>query len=282
MLKRILSTLALWSLVITVVVIGKITAGIWILAVLTFLTQLEFYRLLKKMGHAPNMALGLLFGSLIMLGSWYGPKAGFFNPLDASVAIFCLSVVCMSLYLLTHPSQPSMNNPLMPTVFGILYVPFMLQFYVLIQVHFTIQGASLQGLLLCIWLIMVAKFTDVGGLLVGTYLGRHKMAPHISPCKTWEGALGGIVTAVLVGCILYVVGASWLPSNFTFAKAFLIAIPISGVSILSDLVQSVLKRQAGSKDSGYMIPGIGGAFDLMDSLILTAPLGYYLLKATIY
>jgi phosphatidate cytidylyltransferase len=109
-------------------------------------------------------------------------------------------------------------------------------------------------------------------------IGRHKMAPLTSPKKTWEGAIGGIIVAMGVGALVAWLGRSVLPPGMTPLRAFLIAGPVGIVGIVSDLVESVMKRRAALKDSGGGIPGIGGIFDLSDSLILTAPLGYFLIQ----
>ena len=104
----------------------------------------------------------------------------------------------------------------------------------------------------------------------------------ISPKKTYEGALGGIIVSMLVGILLAGAFGHYTPEGFNLLVAALIAVPVSIASIASDLVESAFKRQAEVKDSGTIIPGIGGIFDLTDSLILTSPLGYRLFKDTLY
>jgi phosphatidate cytidylyltransferase len=101
-----------------------------------------------------------------------------------------------------------------------------------------------------------------------------KMAPGISPKKTWEGAIGGVVISAGVGALLAHLLARFYPAGFTPVFAALVAVPIAVLAIVSDLVESVIKRRADTKDAGAAIPGIGGMFDLSDSLILTAPVGY--------
>jgi len=102
------------------------------------------------------------------------------------------------------------------------------------------------------------------------------MAPQISPKKTWEGAIGGVLMAMGVGALVAWLGRGHLPPNLTPPVAALLAAPIALVAIVSDLIESIIKRHAALKDSGGAIPGIGGVFDLSDSLLLTAPLGYFL------
>jgi phosphatidate cytidylyltransferase len=272
MLSRLFSTLTLWALIAGTLYLWGATAGVWLLTLLALLTQHELYELLRKMGHMPLRGLGLGAGAVMMLGVWYTAPG-----LAACAWILGVLVVMlglMSLLLLVNPLKPSLQNSLMPTLWGVLYIPLMLQFYIQTLVHYSHQGHASTGLAVTLWLVAVAKFTDVGGLLVGSWLGRHKMAPLISPAKTWEGALGSLLTAGLVGYL----GVAWardcMPAGASPSRAAWAAVALGLVAIVSDLVQSVLKRQAKTKDSGYLIPGIGGAFDLTDSLILGAPVGY--------
>jgi phosphatidate cytidylyltransferase len=137
------------------------------------------------------------------------------------------------------------------------------------------------AIFLTIWIVAVAKCTDVGGLLVGMQIGKTPLSV-ISPKKTYEGAIGGIAFAMLIGLFVLGVFNVYAPEGFTWWLSALMAIPVGIASIASDLVESAFKRQAGVKDSGNIIPGIGGVFDLTDSLILTAPLGYLLFKYLIF
>ena len=125
---------------------------------------------------------------------------------------------------------------------------------------------------------MVAKFSDVGGLLIGSWLGKNKMAPQISPAKTWEGFAGGVATSSVLGFALVLLLRDYFPQNFHPWVAALCAIPIAALAAFSDLIESVIKRQAEVKDSGKSIPGIGGAFDLVDSMLLSAPVAFIILS----
>lgn len=278
MIQRFFSTVVLWLIVTGALFFGKATAGILLLTALVFFTQLEFYQLLKKIGQNPYTVAGLSLGVIMMLGAWYGPMALNVPATDIVIGILALSFSLLSISLLLNPCKAGVPNPLMPTFFGILFIPFCLQFIVQIVVHYAKIGHLTQGIALAIWVVATAKFSDVGGLVIGSTIGKHKMAPIISPSKTWEGAAGGIVFSLSLGAIMHIFGKDYLPAGFSLKEALGFAFPISILAILSDLVQSVFKRQAQTKDSGFFIPGIGGAFDLSDSLILTAPAAYYLLR----
>lgn len=278
MLKRTFSTLFLWSSIGLLLYLGGAHAGVYLLTLLAALSQLELYQLLRKIGHMPYSLMGLGLGVCLMLGSWYIPLGGSASPEGFIVLVLTVAVWLLSLSLLLRPCKPGLPVPFMPTLFGILLVPFFLQFFIQIVLPYAALGRASEGLSLVVWFIATAKFSDIGGLLVGKAFGKHKMAPRISPNKTWEGALGGIVASMLLGVILNRIMTGYTLFTFPSLKALAFALPIGIVAIVSDLVQSAIKRQAQAKDSGSLIPGIGGAFDLTDSLLLTAPLAYALCR----
>jgi phosphatidate cytidylyltransferase len=170
-----------------------------------------------------------------------------------------------------HATRPV--DALSSTFLGILLIPFAFAHLLLLVQAFP---DSLEGLYLGLWTIAVAKFSDAGALLAGMAFGKRKMAPHISPAKTWEGAAGGILFGTAVGVTIVGLFKNFFPADLTLLYAALAAFPITIAAIFSDLLESSLKREAGVKDSGKTIPGIGGIFDLTDSLILTSPMAYYL------
>jgi phosphatidate cytidylyltransferase len=114
----------------------------------------------------------------------------------------------------------------------------------------------------------------MGALLTGLAIGKHKMSPLISPKKTWEGAVGGVITSMAVGALFAWWARDLLPPHMTPLVAAAMALPIAILAIIGDLVESIIKRRADIKDSARIIPAMGGFFDMSDSLILTAPIGY--------
>lgn len=273
MRKRILSTFGLWALIIGCIHFFGTLGGVWLVALVAVLTQREFYQMVRRMGLEPFDKVGMVLGALVMLAPYY---AGGFIPaapeLAAPGTVLAAAVVVFALRILGERQPHNRVETLAWSLFGVIYVAFMLSFLVRIMV---LPGPDPKsGLLLTIWLIAVSKFCDVGALLAGMAFGRHKMAPGISPKKTWEGAVGGVLISGGVGAALAYFLADYYPVNFTPLTACLIALPIAALAIVSDLVESVIKRRADTKDAGQTIPGIGGMFDLSDSLILTAPIGY--------
>lgn len=280
MIKRFFSTFFLWAVVLGVPALLGPSGAVWLLAVVTLLTQNELYILLEKAGFRPYRKLGCIFGVLVILGTWYIPLLTGLSGYNAGPDMLTLAVMVISLTGLRHSSANEARQSIMPTISGIILVPFMLHMYVYLFEHYYSLGLSVTGLLLVLWLIAVAKFTDTGGLVIGKKFGKRKLAPEISPGKTWEGAVGGVIVGAIVGSVLAFIFKLYvpMPALFTPLIAGVIAIPIAALSVASDLIESVVKRQAGVKDSGAIIPGIGGAFDLVDSLLLSGPAGYLIFK----
>ena len=276
MKHRIISFATLWSILGISLWLFGVHAGVFIIAILAFLTQLELYQLFTKMGLKPMKGLGITAGVVITLGAYY------LGNIDSGNDLFVLSFVVIALIIICLDLQAGRLRSFMPTLFGLIYVPFMLHFLIKIVKLAESHGeTAATGMFLALWVVAVAKCADVGGLLVGMKLGKTPLSV-ISPKKTYEGAAGGIGFSMLIGVILISFFHTLVPASLSWWLGALIAVPIGVASIASDLVESAFKRQADVKDSGKIVPGIGGIFDLADSLILTAPLGYLFFKYLLY
>jgi CDP-diglyceride synthetase len=132
-----------------------------------------------------------------------------------------------------------------------------------------------DGLSLLIYLIATSKMTDNGALFIGTQLGRHKITGRISSGKSIEGMVGGILFAILTAIGLAPLLAA---KTIDLSTSLIFGIVIGTLSLLGDLTESLFKREAGLKDSGNLLPGVGGILDLMDSLLLSAPAGYIMIR----
>ena len=274
MKTRIITSIALWVSVILSLAIFRAHAGVFILAFIAYFAQLELYQMFEKSGSKPMKQVGVICGALLMLGSFY---LG-----DISNDLFLIAFLLITLFVTSLDIKNGNFNKLLPTLFGFIYIPYLLQFIFKIY-HLNLQqGHSTDsGVFLCFWVVIIAINTDIGGYIFGKLFGKNKLS-IISPKKTIEGAIGGITFATFVGLILVLSFTHLLPTELNLWKALIILIPLSIVSIASDLIESAFKRHAGQKDSGNLIPGLGGIFDLSDSIILTAPLAYLLIKFFIF
>lgn len=153
------------------------------------------------------------------------------------------------------------------TLFAISYLTVPLT--TLLQINYLEQGSWWL-----LYLITVAKSSDAGAYFIGKQWGHHKLAPVISPGKTWEGCFGGLVTSVVIS---FVIGF-WVESlTLTAVESIILGLIIGVLAQFGDLTESILKRDGGIKDSNR-IPGLGGFLDILDSLIFTSPLMYLYIK----
>lgn len=281
MILRTVATVILWGLLGVIVYGLKEPGAMWILNLCATLTLFEIYTILGRIGYAANRITGLITGACMIPIAFYFPGAG----IDAlAVGALFSSAACV---IFPQDQRGLYVKRLLPTFFGLLFVTFLLHYFVRILRETETPsdpGMIGFGLFFCLWIVLVAKFSDIGALLVGKTIGRTKMAPSISPGKTVEGLLGGLGASAGMGALI-----PWLAQEhfshlfdfgtitFSSSEGALWGLVIAIVSVIGDLIASVLKRLAGMKDSGGAIPGIGGLLDLTDSLILSAPTGYFII-----
>lgn len=193
---------------------------------------------------------------------YYAAIALDFERYGMMAIIFSL-VLVMFVYVFTYPNYKA--EQIMASLFGIIYVAVMLSFIYLCR--------NLPEGKFLVWLIFLCSWgCDTCAYCVGVLIGKHKMAPVLSPKKSVEGAVGGVVGAALLG-VLY--------ATFTNGHALEYAIICSIgalISMVGDLAASAIKRNQGIKDYGKLIPGHGGILDRFDSVIFTAPVIYFLCK----
>lgn len=158
------------------------------------------------------------------------------------------------------------------TVLATMYLGGLGWFLLALRVKHSDRPGGFHGSTMAILMILlVVKFTDIGAFFGGRALGRHKLIPWLSPGKTWEGLICGMLAAGVVGAI-----CAWWILGLTWPKALIFGIVIGGIGQLGDLLESLMKRDAEVKDSGTLIPGFGGVLDVIDSPLLAAPFAYLL------
>jgi len=154
------------------------------------------------------------------------------------------------------------------SIFAMCYVGLLLSFVI----QLPLIGDSGQHVVPLATILVAVKMADIGAYTVGRLIGRHKMAPVLSPGKTWEGAAGGVVFACAgVWGLLH-----WLRPETPLWICLLLGGVLGIVGMLGDLAESLFKRDMGRKDSSAYLPGFGGVLDLLDSILIAAPVGYFL------
>lgn len=278
MIKRTLSTLVLWLAIGGLLVFFRAPAGALLVIFLAATTQYELYTMLEKSGYPPlkrtGIGLGVLYLAAAYLLPLFAPEAETTLQLGFNALAPALVILAIAAILASRPEHRI--RALISTIVGFVYVPFLLHYFIRIL---RLPADETSGLILAFWVVVMVKFADIGAYLTGSMIGRTKLAPSLSPGKTWEGATGGVVISALVSAayVWFFQRSGSLSLPLTPWIAALAALPIAAVSIVSDLVESAFKRTANVKDSGRSIPGIGGSFDLTDSLILSVPIAYGIL-----
>jgi phosphatidate cytidylyltransferase len=276
LLKRTLTTLTLWAAIISLLYFAGAHAAVWMVFLMAVVSVCEFNKLTRAIGHHPFSKMSVVLAGLMVVVPFYAalwfPKIGLTTP-----DLLMVGVIATAIRILGERDPATRVETLASTLFALVYVPFMAGYFVRIIETRATPGPS-AGVLLFVWVIIVTKLCDTGALLTGMACGKHKMSSVISPKKTWEGFVGGVIASALISALFAWLFARWLPAGFTPLFAALVALPLAVIGVAGDLVESIIKRRAGIKDSGNLAPGIGGMFDLTDSLILTAPAAFWLLK----
>jgi phosphatidate cytidylyltransferase len=277
--KRLISSLVLWSLLLGVLFylplsrVGYLATCLFCCFVVTIALD-EFYDILAKGGQHCLKRWGLVGGLLLIAGTWWCTA----NRPVFTCTFEILFVVALVLVLFLRQLADSGNSngtqTIGNTLLGILYVALMFGFIPKIIFLFGEEKAAF-GRLFVFYLVITTKFCDIGAYASGTVFGRHKMIPRISPNKTWEGFFGGLMVAVVASvCCYQYLSDRIVLLGFTFLDAVVLGILLGGVGALGDLAESMVKREMQVKDSGGVLPGIGGALDLIDSLLFTTPVLY--------
>lgn len=260
-LKRVITAL---FLVPAVVFIVHYTAAIWLLlsVILIILIALAEYNRLSAVKHGDRLSdfLVLLFGAATPILFFVGASSYVLAlAMIAAFAFFALGMIRSSEF-----KEVFLNTAV--RTFGVIYIALPFSYFILLR-NMENGGKWILLLFTVIWA------NDTFAMLAGKTLGKHKLSPMISPGKTVEGAVGGLVGGG-VAALLY---NNFFPVGLGFGSVLLLSVIIGVVGIFGDLFESVIKRAAGAKDSGTIIPGHGGMLDRVDSLVFAVPLLYYYL-----
>ena len=282
-LLRFASTIALWSVALFIVFAGYEIGFYALISAVGMIALWEFYGMLDHKG-LPNFKItAMICGAVMLVGSFYyfshyGPARSY-DFETAVLLFFLLTVFTRQMFDGLRDDEPF--KTMAYTLFGLLYVLWLFNFVTKI-VYATprLPDGSVTGQFYVFYCIAITKFSDMGAYLTGSVIGKHPLVPHISPKKTWEGFFGALFFSLLasVGLILLMPGHF---SILTMPHAIVLGLLLGFAAVIGDLAESIIKRSTGVKDSGNMLPGIGGALDLIDSLLFTAPLLFFYLRLVI-
>jgi phosphatidate cytidylyltransferase len=280
-IKRFLSSIALMVIFLCAFLI-KGNIGLTVFTVIGIILSIacvrEFSNLLSKIKIKTFSVISEAFACLFFLAIIIEKKIG--TETDIGLFILALFAIYCWLKILFSKQKKEIISNCAASSLSIAAIIIPLNCLTLI--YMSNYNAGYSGVSLALFLILVTKFGDIGAYCTGTLTskrsaGNHKIVPTISPKKSWEGTIGGLITSVIIAYILVAL------LNINFGSNGVLLTGILGVLLfiggfVGDLSESVLKRMTGIKDSGAIIPGIGGALDLTDSLFINAPLFYICLK----
>lgn len=289
LLKRILTAVVLIPIVLLLVLRAPIPVVAVVAAVVAVLAVRELLQLAEGYGIRPFHGATYIFVALLFVLLAVNPGD---KPLS-STAFFAATVVLAAAvapfaFLVLGMRREDLRGAFpaaMASAFAFGYVALPLGFLVQLREQW-------QGAFLVLYLLLLVWAGDIFAYFVGRSFGRHLMAPRISPKKTWEGAFGGLLASMAVGWLLYYyatpISSALLNAHLIEARdgifalqkpspwpTLLLSAAINVAAQLGDLVESLIKRGAGAKDSGTILPGHGGMLDRIDALLFAAPLLWY-------
>ncbi len=264
-IKRVLTSIVLIPVLYVIVWELPPVYFTGLVVVAAVIGQYEFYRMAKSRGIRPLIVLGIVLGVLISIAS------DFYQPLlrggngGAFFVTFCLLLITVVRLFSSRPVESALED-ISVTVLGIFYVAMLFGFQVALR-------AGDHGKQWIVFLYLVIWASDTGAYYIGSSLGKHKLYPKISPKKSVEGLIGGMVAAAGLALLCRV----WFLPAVGVLEAAVLGLVLAVAGTLGDFVESLFKRSAGVKDSGSLIPGHGGMLDRMDSMLFAAPVLYYYL-----
>ena len=264
-MKRILTAVVVLPFLIASILIPSLWWVFVLLAVASMVLGLwEFYLLAKRLQLKPDPAAGYVAGAALVTISLYNDPAAI---LLVQFVIIALIIGTLIAATLRGAPFDKMLASVGATILGVLYVAFLGSHLISIRTGF--NPILSRHLLSFFFLVLMGA--DTGAYYIGRAFGKRKLAPSISPGKTWEGAIGGLLAALAMAALAHFWFFRELPLKYILPLAAVMTI----VGIFGDLAESALKRGAGAKDAASILPGHGGLLDRLDSLLFNAPLIYY-------
>ncbi|MBM3252156.1 MAG: hypothetical protein FJZ11_05205 [Candidatus Omnitrophica bacterium] len=264
--KRILSSAFLIILTVLAVMFEWACFALAIILIIGGLY--EFFKMIEKQGIYIYKYFGMAIGIIIPF------SIAFRFELTKNWELLFIVLMLVFIFLLqfTRREESQAVVSISTTLFGILYIAWFFSF--IIKLRLLPYGASLVGAI-----VLITKTGDIGAYLIGSRWGKHALIPRISPRKSIEGALGGLIFAVLAA----LASKSFLPEKVAFSNLhlWLMGLFFGIIGQLGDLSESLIKRNFQIKDSGDIFPGLGGFLDIMDSLLFTVPAFYFYMSTVL-
>ena len=222
---------------------------------------------MEKKGIFVYKYFGILIGMLVPIIIYFHLGTEGYFELDP----FFIVIACLFTFILLFVRRENAQAlaSIAVTMFGLLYIAWFFSFF--IKLKFLPQGPLLVS-----FLVLVTKMGDVGAYFVGRSFGKHSLIPRISPNKTVEGTIGGLIFSMATALI----SKTYLPS-FSFSHLLILGILLGILAQVGDLAESLIKRDCAVKDAGNNISGFGGMLDIIDSLLFTTPIFYFYVKVIV-
>ncbi|HEX6851499.1 MAG TPA: phosphatidate cytidylyltransferase [Candidatus Polarisedimenticolaceae bacterium] len=224
------------------------------------LASREAYAMLEARGMRPLRGLGLALGAAVA-ASFAGPATELEPATALGLAVAATFVAAMAI----RPEPQAMLDAALATILPIVLIAFPMGFLAALRLIDREMGPDLVLLLL-----LCVMLGDTAAYYTGRAFGKHRMAPSISPKKTWEGAAGALFGSLVAAALAH----TWFFQRLTIVHAVALAVILCVVGVLGDLAESMLKRASGVKDASSLLPGHGGLFDRIDSLLFAGPALY--------
>jgi phosphatidate cytidylyltransferase len=267
-MKRILTALILAPLVLALVFLGPKWLITIFVAAVAMLAAWEFLALTEHRGARPPRIATVVVLAALFAGNYQWP--------DETVTLFGLLCIILLIYCTFRSPMDRMLADATSSIFALFYLGLTL-------VPLPMLREATNGPSLLAFLFLVVWAGDTAAMYTGRAIGKHKLAPALSPNKTWEGSIGSVLGSVAVAGILLGLSsylASWNSVKLNYSDEIwwywlVLAVAVNVAAQVGDLAESALKRSAGVKDSGTLLPGHGGVLDRIDALLLAAPVLWY-------
>ena len=280
MKTRILTAaVALPILIASIVLPSYVPETVWIFVAIAVLAVgaglFEFFSLTKKLELKADASIAYLGATALTVAFIFDAPATDPNLLMMTLAGFVIVVLVTQTFRFQKDFSKMLGGAGV-TILGVLYLAFLGGFLVAMRVGF--DGRLNLSTHLLGFFFLVLMGSDTGAYFAGRAFGKHKLAPGISPGKTWEGLIGGLITAAAFGAL----ATFWFFPELPYAFSVPLAVVMAGVGVLGDLAESAMKRGSKTKDAASILPGHGGLLDRLDSLLLNAPILYYFSRIYFY